>query len=62
MRKGRGTLILVLGILAILCTCIPLGVAAWLMGRADLRRMDHASTVGTTLGAGCDSLGLKALP
>jgi hypothetical protein len=28
----------------------------------DLRCMDYASTVGTTLGAGRDSLVLKALP
>lgn len=39
MKPHRGTLILVLGILGIV-TCFPLGIAAWVMGRKDLREMD----------------------
>lgn len=38
----RGTLILVLGILSLVLSCIglPLGIAAVIMGRRDLKRMD----------------------
>lgn len=49
MRQGRGTLILALGIAAILftvsCYCIPVGVILAIpcrvMGRKDLRLMDQ---------------------
>ncbi|MBT3268881.1 hypothetical protein HN371_17150 [Candidatus Poribacteria bacterium] len=41
MEKGRGTLILVLSILAFACSCLPLGVPAWIMGNTDLKRMDR---------------------
>ena len=34
-RPHRGALILVLGILG-LVACMPLGIAAWVMGRSDL--------------------------
>jgi hypothetical protein len=34
----RGVLILVLGVLS-LVICAPLGVAAWLMGQGDLKKM-----------------------
>lgn len=39
MKPHRGTLILVLGILS-LVVCGPLGIAAWIMGNADLREID----------------------
>jgi hypothetical protein len=39
MKPHRGTLILVLGILGLI-VCGPLGIAAWLMGSADLKEMD----------------------
>ena len=39
MKPHRGTLILVLGILS-LVICGPLGIAAWIMGSADLKDMD----------------------
>lgn len=39
MKPHRGTLILVLGILGLL-VCGPLGIAAWIMGAADLKEMD----------------------
>jgi hypothetical protein len=39
MKKHRGTLILVLGILG-LVVCGPLGIAAWVMGSGDLKEMD----------------------
>jgi len=38
MKPHRGTLILVLGILSLVC-CGPLGIAAWLMGNTDLKEM-----------------------
>jgi hypothetical protein len=39
MKPHRGTLILVLGILA-LVICQPVGIAAWIMGNGDLKEMD----------------------
>lgn len=39
MKPHRGTLILVFGILS-LVICAPLGIAAWVMGSADLKQMD----------------------
>jgi len=39
MKPHRGTLILVLGILG-LVVCGPVGIAAWVMGNADLKEMD----------------------
>lgn len=38
MEPHRGTLILILGILG-LVACQPLGIAAWLMGNGDLKKM-----------------------
>ena len=38
MKPHRGTLILVLGILSLLI-CQPVGIAAWLMGSADLKQI-----------------------
>jgi len=38
MKPHRGTLILVLGILGILL-CQPVGIAAWVMGNADLKQI-----------------------
>jgi hypothetical protein len=38
VEPHRATLILVLGILG-LVACQPLGIAAWLMGAADLKKM-----------------------
>lgn len=39
MKPHRATTILVLGVLS-LVLCAPLGIAAWLMGRGDLKAMD----------------------
>ena len=39
LAPHRGTLILVLGILSLII-CAPLGIAAWIMGRGDLKRID----------------------
>jgi hypothetical protein len=39
MKPHRGTLVLVLGILG-LVVCQPVGIAAWVMGAADLKEMD----------------------
>ncbi len=39
MKAHRGTLILIFGILSVLA-CLPLGIAAWVMGQRDLKAMD----------------------
>jgi hypothetical protein len=36
LQPHRGTMILVLGILSLVFTCFPLGIAAWVMGNTDL--------------------------
>lgn len=38
LQPHRGTLILVLGILGIVC-CMPCGIAAWVMGNGDLKKI-----------------------
>jgi hypothetical protein len=38
MKPHRGTLILVLGILSLI-VCQPVGIAAWIMGSADLKEI-----------------------
>jgi len=38
MKPHRGTLILVLGILSLI-VCQPVGIAAWIMGNADLKQI-----------------------
>lgn len=45
MKPSRGTLVLVFGIVGF--TCIPLSVAAWIMGSEDLKDMD-AGTMDDT--------------
>ncbi|MBS0264959.1 MAG: DUF4190 domain-containing protein [Planctomycetes bacterium] len=35
----RGVLILILGILGVVC-CVPFGIASWVMGSGDLKKMD----------------------
>jgi hypothetical protein len=42
MKPHRGTLILILGILGI-TFCAPLGIAAWIMGSADIKEMDSGT-------------------
>lgn len=39
MKPHRGVLILILGIVS-LVVCAPVGIGAWLMGKADLAEMD----------------------
>ncbi|MDE0889932.1 MAG: hypothetical protein OSA40_10785 [Phycisphaerales bacterium] len=39
MKPDRSTLLLVLGILSII-VCAPIGIAAFSMGRSDLREID----------------------
>ena len=46
MKPHRGTLILVLGILGIVC-CPVTGIIAWIMGSKDLKEMD-AGTMDPT--------------
>ena len=38
-EEHRGTLILVFGILGIAC-CFPFGIAAWVMGNADMQKIN----------------------
>ena len=38
LQPHRGTLVLILGIVGIVC-CFPCGIAAWVMGGSDLRAM-----------------------
>ncbi|MGC1481153.1 MAG: hypothetical protein WA771_11655 [Chthoniobacterales bacterium] len=38
MKPHRGTLILILGILGLII-CMPVGIAAWVMGGNDLKEM-----------------------
>ncbi|MBM4088462.1 MAG: hypothetical protein FJ276_03395 [Planctomycetes bacterium] len=37
--QGRGTLILVLGILGLVSGCLPCGIAAWIMGSGDMKKI-----------------------
>jgi hypothetical protein len=38
LRPHRGTLVLVLGIVGIVC-CMPAGIVAWVLGHQDLKDM-----------------------
>lgn len=38
MEPHRGTLVLIFGILG-LVVCLPFGIAAWIMGNGDLKKM-----------------------
>lgn len=39
-NPGRGGTILALGIIGIICGCFPLGIAAWVMGSGDLKKIE----------------------
>ena len=39
LRPHRGTLVLILGIVGIVC-CMPAGIVAWVLGHQDLRDMN----------------------
>ena len=39
-KPHRGTLILILGILGLVC-CMPCGIVAWVLGKSDLQAMDR---------------------
>jgi len=39
MKPHRGTLILTFGIIGLII-CMPLGIAAWVMGSGDLKKMN----------------------
>jgi hypothetical protein len=49
LRPHRATLILILGILG-LVLCMPLGIAAWVMGNADLAAMNRGEVDPTGRG------------
>ena len=42
MKPHRGTTILILGILSIIC-CGPLGIFAWVMGKSDIAAIDSGA-------------------
>ena len=48
-RPHRGTLVLVLGILGIVC-CMPCGIVAWVLGNQDLKDMAAGTMDPTGLG------------
>lgn len=39
-EESQATTILVLGILSLVCSCLPLGIAAWIMGNRELQAID----------------------
>ncbi|MEX1093301.1 MAG: DUF4190 domain-containing protein [Acidimicrobiia bacterium] len=39
-EESQATTILVLGILSLVCSCLPLGIAAWVMGNRELQAID----------------------
>lgn len=39
-EDSQATTILVLGILSLICSCLPLGIAAWVMGNRELQAID----------------------
>jgi hypothetical protein len=39
-EESQATTILVLGILSLICSCLPLGIAAWVMGNRELEAID----------------------
>ena len=43
MAPHRGVMVLVLGILSLVLSCFPLGIAAWIMGKQDLAKMAAGS-------------------
>lgn len=65
VRPHRGVLVLVFGILGIV-SCFPLGIAAWVMGNADLAamqrgEMDRSGEGMTRAGKVCGIVGLAIL-
>jgi hypothetical protein len=40
MKPHRANVVLVLGILSLVMTCLPFGFPAWFMGNRDLREME----------------------
>jgi hypothetical protein len=39
-EESQATTILVLGILGLVCSCFPLGIAAWVLGNRELQAID----------------------
>ena len=40
VRPHRGVMILVLGIFSLFCSCVIIGIIAWVLANNDLREMD----------------------
>lgn len=49
LRPHRGTLVLILGILGIVC-CMPCGIVAWVLGNQDMKEMSAGTMDPTGLG------------
>lgn len=49
-RPHRGVLVLVFGIIGLIGACLPLGIAAWIMGWRDLKAIDRGAMDGTGRG------------
>ncbi|HEY5890697.1 MAG TPA: DUF4190 domain-containing protein [Acidimicrobiia bacterium] len=39
-EESQATTILVIGILSLVCSCFPLGIAAWIMGNKEIAAID----------------------
>jgi uncharacterized membrane protein len=70
VAEHRGVLILVIGIFSVVCSCLVLGIIAWVMGHADVKemnagRMDPAgrglTMAGMVLGIVCVVMHILAL-
>jgi hypothetical protein len=68
-EESRATTILVLGILSFVCSCLPLGIAAWVMGNRELEAIDAGmrnpnnrgtANAGRIIGIIATALGLVA--
>jgi hypothetical protein len=40
LRPHRATLVLILGIVGLVCGCMPVGIVAWVLGHQDLKDMN----------------------
>ena len=67
---GNATLVLVLGIVGIVCCCLPLGPVVWYLGRQELQGIaegriaaanEGVAKAGMILGIICTALGAAAV-
>lgn len=69
-EESQANTILVLGILSLICSCLPLGIAAWVMGNRELEAIDGGmrnpanrgtANAGRIIGIVATALGLIGL-